>query len=905
MRLFVFERKNPVEWMSASTLVGIGVREIGRRRIPREQRGRHHVDALVGGLRRQDRRDEQLVRIAVVERALRVGIHLRSRSHDVVGARFRTSGTGHGGHGTLAPVCTEPSVAARRSVPRSPTSRRRSPRSTHAARAADGHPSLGDAVWRDLDASARRLGGLPASDDARRVRARRPQRQLLAAALGARHRRRIPTRATARHARTLLDAAAIAHVARPRRRARSCCGVRRDPSDDDALLARRGFAPGARRSSRCACRSRSPSSPEVARPASTVRTFEPGRDEARVARGQQPRVRQSPRAGRLDRRRRSQRRMAEPWFDPSLFLLAFDADGLAGFNWLKIHDAHGRDPRLGEIFVIGVDPRTQGTGLGRALAIAGLARASHERGITTGMLFVAADNAPRAAALPVARLRRCTAPTARTSATVAARMTTRYDARPRRARRRSLAESASRATAPGSSTTGCATQRRPLEELTNLPARAARPARRRAAARARRRSPMQHGRRRHDGEVALARRTTARRSRPCSCATRPRDGVRLVAGRVRDGLHVLRDRPGRLRTPPRRRARSSSRSCAPQHASPQRVSQRRLHGHGRAARQRRRGARGVSSACTTTSASRPATSRSRPSASCPGCAGSREFALPVTLAVSLHAPDDALRERARAAEPPLPDRRRARRRARATPTARAGASRSSTRASPASTTIPHQADALAGRLTGLPRRRAREPDPAQPDRRVPPARPPTTTRIDDLRGTPAGRRRPGDASAATGAPTSTPPAASCAPGQPNRRRGRPNGVRAVRENGTVNDIGGSTPTSRRRSTSARHPLLHRRRLRPALRRLGRVGPRASFIIVGLAAGGFGIANEKKWGYTLAVVGRGRPGRAALFARSGFGRLTNISVLISFMFDAALVALLLHPMSRDYQRIWFK
>ena len=29
------------------------------------------------------------------------------------------------------------------------------------------------------------------------------------------------------------------------------------------------------------------------------------------------------------------RRMAEPWFDPTLFLLAFDAEGLAGFNWLK------------------------------------------------------------------------------------------------------------------------------------------------------------------------------------------------------------------------------------------------------------------------------------------------------------------------------------------------------------------------------------------------------------------------------------------------------------------------------------------------------------------------------------------------------------------------------------------
>ena len=30
-----------------------------------------------------------------------------------------------------------------------------------------------------------------------------------------------------------------------------------------------------------------------------------------------------------------------------------------------------------------------------------------------------------------------------------------------------------------------------------------------------------------------------------------------------------------------------------------------------------------------------------------------------------------------------------------------------------------------------------------------------------------------------------------------------------------------------------------------------------------------------------------------------------TVLISFLFAIALVALLLHPMSREYQRIWFR
>jgi hypothetical protein len=77
-----------------------------------------------------------------------------------------------------------------------------------------------------------------------------------------------------------------------------------------------------------------------------------------------------------------------------------------------------------------------------------------------------------------------------------------------------------------------------------------------------------------------------------------------------------------------------------------------------------------------------------------------------------------------------------------------------------------------------------------------------------------------------------------------------------------------------------------------------------FIVVGLAAGGFGIANEKKWGYTLAVAAA--IVQVALYLIfGGISALNNVGVLIGFLFDAALVALLLHPMSRDYQRIWFK
>jgi mycothiol synthase len=88
-------------------------------------------------------------------------------------------------------------------------------------------------------------------------------------------------------------------------------------------------------------------------------------------------------------------RLAEPWFDPGGFLVARDADGIAGFCWTKVHapDPPREPGPLGEIYVIGVDPSRQGSGLGRALVVAGLAWL-HEHGTPTGMLFVDAVNEP-------------------------------------------------------------------------------------------------------------------------------------------------------------------------------------------------------------------------------------------------------------------------------------------------------------------------------------------------------------------------------------------------------------------------------------------------------------------------------------------------------------------------------
>ena len=72
------------------------------------------------------------------------------------------------------------------------------------------------------------------------------------------------------------------------------------------------------------------------------------------------------------------------------------------------------------------------------------------------------------------------------------------------------------------------------------------------------------------------------------------------------------------------------------------------------------------------------------------------------------------------------------------------------------------------------------------------------------------------------------------------------------------------------------------------------------LIVGQAAGAYGIANERKWGYVLAVVMAVAPLALIILHRSLFG----VS-LLTLMFEVALVALLVHPQSREYQRTWFK
>ena len=161
IRFFAFDRKKPVERTSSSSSSGSAAARSAGVGYLREQRGRHHVHPLVGALRRQDRRDEQLVRVRVIERAVRVGIQLAQRSRRPPPRAPSHLGVGPRRHGTLV-ACADQSVARGTAGTTSRRSRRADRRARRGrARAADGHDALGDAVWRDLDAPGGRLGRLP------------------------------------------------------------------------------------------------------------------------------------------------------------------------------------------------------------------------------------------------------------------------------------------------------------------------------------------------------------------------------------------------------------------------------------------------------------------------------------------------------------------------------------------------------------------------------------------------------------------------------------------------------------------------------------------------------------------------------------------------------------------------
>jgi mycothiol synthase len=256
-----------------------------------------------------------------------------------------------------------------------------------AVRDATGHPALGDGVWRDLANPAPDSVGYLARDDDRafaylhvaRSDTFSPRHWSLGLA-------RDPVTRRDQETSRLL-AAAEQHLA-SRGGGQAVLWVFDPSTADDELLASNHFD---RQRDLYQMRVALPLDEKAAFPDGVeLRTFMPGTDEDAWLEVNNRAFANHPEQGGWIRETLA-RRMSEPWFDPALFLLAFDSAELAAFNWLKVHEPSDRDPRIGEIFVIGVDPLQQGRGLGRALAIEGLSRLS-DLGITTGMLFVAAEN---------------------------------------------------------------------------------------------------------------------------------------------------------------------------------------------------------------------------------------------------------------------------------------------------------------------------------------------------------------------------------------------------------------------------------------------------------------------------------------------------------------------------------
>jgi hypothetical protein len=87
---------------------------------------------------------------------------------------------------------------------------------------------------------------------------------------------------------------------------------------------------------------------------------------------------------------------------------------------------------------------------------------------------------------------------------------------------------------------------------------------------------------------------------------------------------------------------------------------------------------------------------------------------------------------------------------------------------------------------------------------------------------------------------------------------------------------------------------------------GGIGGFAIPVMAGLIAAGYGIANDKRWGYQLGIAMAFVPFaiRVIFF---GLDHLAPQGIwdAAAMAFDALLVYLLLHRESREYQRIWFE
>lgn len=84
-------------------------------------------------------------------------------------------------------------------------------------------------------------------------------------------------------------------------------------------------------------------------------------------------------------------RQRQPWFDPEGLLLYREDGNLGGFCWIKIDDFLLQKHSMGEIYILGIDPKFQGKGIGKIMMKAGL-NWLKQQGVSIATLYVDADN---------------------------------------------------------------------------------------------------------------------------------------------------------------------------------------------------------------------------------------------------------------------------------------------------------------------------------------------------------------------------------------------------------------------------------------------------------------------------------------------------------------------------------
>jgi len=125
-----------------------------------------------------------------------------------------------------------------------------------------------------------------------------------------------------------------------------------------------------------------------------LRAYRTGLDDEEFLRVNNAAFEGHPENGGWDSHEFAQRRTLE-WFDPAGLIMAWRGETCVGFHWTKWHshdseETPAHEP-VGEVYVLGVDPGEQGTGLGRALLLAGL-RHLHGRGCRQAILYVDCAN---------------------------------------------------------------------------------------------------------------------------------------------------------------------------------------------------------------------------------------------------------------------------------------------------------------------------------------------------------------------------------------------------------------------------------------------------------------------------------------------------------------------------------